>query len=244
MKRLAERSVRWLGFTRQGVIDAARQVYGSRAMTPARSMVFLVAGTALIGVGVTMFRRADLGVPPYDVLLSAVDRHSALSHGQAAWATSAVLFLLAAVLGSRPKVASLVYVALAGAMVDGSYALVGDPSNTATRWAFVVAGVAALTSGIAVVVHTTESGGAFEVLTRAVQIRGVNPQTFRTVLEVGVLAIGAVAGGRFGVATAVFALTIGPLLSAVLQALADHQVGRDLRLGMPQESEVIEHPSR
>jgi len=192
-------------------------------------MGYLVVGTMLIGVGVSLFRRAGLGVPPYDVLLSAIDRHSALSHGQAAWAVSALLLAVAALFGARPKVESLVYVLLAGVMVDASYALVGEPTSDVVRVVFVAAGVFAVTAGVAFVVHTTASGGAFEMLTRVATERGWNARIFRTSLEVAVFAVGALAGGRFGIATVIFALSIGPLLNLLLQALADHQLGRELR---------------
>jgi uncharacterized membrane protein YczE len=241
MKRVARRSVRWLAFSRQGVIGAARTVYGSRVVSPARSIVYLLAASTLIGAGVTMFRRADLGVPPYDVLMSAIDRHTQLTHGQASWAFSGAMMLLAAILGSRLKLASVTYIVMTGLMVDATYGLVGDPASDVARVAFVVAGVFAITAGVATVVHTTAGGGGFEMLGQVAARRGRSPRAFRTALEVSVLAAGAVAGGDFGFGTVVFALTIGPLLDIVLRALADHRIGRDLRQAVGSETHALEH---
>jgi uncharacterized membrane protein YczE len=241
MKRYAKHGVRWLAFTRQGVIDAARSAYGSRAVSPARSAVYLVVASTLIGVGVTMFRRADLGVPPYDVLMSAIDRHTQLTHGQASWAFSGGLMVLATILGSRLRLTSVFYILLTGLMVDATYGLIGDPGSDLTRVAFMVVGIVAVTAGVATVVHTTAGGGGFEMLGQVAVRHGWRPRTFRTVLEISVLAVGTVAGGRFGVATIVFALSIGPLLEVMLRALADHQNGRDLRHVVGSETQALEH---
>jgi uncharacterized membrane protein YczE len=195
----------------------------------------------LIGAGVTMFRRADLGVPPYDVLMSAIDRHTQLTHGQASWAFSGALMLIATVLGSRLKLASVTYILLTGLMVDATYGLVGDPSSEAVRVAFMIAGVVAITAGVATVVHTTAGGGGFEMLGQVAARRGHSRRAFRTGLEISVLVAGAAAGGDFGVATIVFAVSIGPLLEVMLRGMADQRLGRDLRRAVGSETQALEH---
>ncbi len=63
--------------------------------------------------------------------------------------------------------------------------------------------------------------------------RGFDSRRVRTVLELGVLTGGVIAGGRFGPGTIVFALAMGPLIQTALQGLADHRASRDLRLRSP-----------
>ncbi len=230
VRRFTSASLRWLAFSRQGVLGASRRVYSSRAMSPARAGVYLVAGSMAIGLGVSLFRRGDRGVPPYDVLLSAIDHHTALSHGQAGWAVSAVLFLIAWGFGRRARLASLAFVFANGVTVDAAYALVAEPSSELVRWVFVALGVFFIAFGVAFVVHSGDAGGPFELLTDVAVGRGISDRVFRTSLEALIFAGGAVAGGSFGPATLVFAVGIGPLLGMILQALSDHGAGRDLRL--------------
>ncbi len=230
VRRFTSASLRWLAFSRQGVLGASRRVYSSRAMSPARAAVYLVAGSMAIGLGVSLFRRGDRGVPPYDVLLSAIDHHTALSHGQAGWAVSAVLFLTAWGFGRRARLASLAFVFANGVTVDAAFALVAEPSSELVRWVFVALGVFFIAFGVAFVVHSGDAGGPFELLTDVAVGRGISDRVFRTTLEALIFAAGALAGGSFGPATLVFAVGIGPLLGMILQALSDHGSGRDLRL--------------
>lgn len=230
VRRITSASLRWLAFSRQGVLGASRRVYSSRAMSPARAAVYLVAGSMAIGLGVSLFRRGDRGVPPYDVLLSAIDNHTPLSHGQAGWAVSAALFLIAWGFGRRARLASLAFVFANGVTVDAAFALVAEPSSELVRWVFVALGVFFIAFGVAFVVHSGDAGGPFELLTDVAVSRGISHRVFRTTLEALIFAVGALAGGSFGPATLVFAVGIGPLLGLILQALSDHGTGRDLRL--------------
>lgn len=222
-------SRQWLAFSRQGVLGASRRVYASRAMSPARAAVWLLAGSMAIGLGVSLFRHADRGVPPYDVLLSAIDHHTSLSHGQAGWAISVVLFLVAWAFGRRARLAALAFVFANGVTVDAAFSLVAEPTSEVLRWVFVGLGLFFIAFGVAFVVHSGDAGGPFELLTDVATARGASDRVFRTTLEVVIFSIGALAGGAIGPGTLVFALGIGPLLGAILQALADHGAGRDLR---------------
>ncbi|MGI9604457.1 MAG: YczE/YyaS/YitT family protein [Acidimicrobiales bacterium] len=218
-------------FTRQGAVAAARRVSTSRVMSPARQMVMMLAGSSLIGFGVAAFRAGDLGLPPWDVLLSSIDRASPLSHGQAAWVGAGVLLIIASLLGQRPRPTTLLYIFTTGLVVDGFSHLLVSPDNPALRVGLMATGVGAIAWGIAVVVHSGLTGGPFELLMRAGEQRGLPATPVRLGLEATVLTVGIVAGGDFGLGTIVFALSIGKVLSVLLQAMADHRRGRELRLG-------------
>lgn len=203
-----------------------------RSPLPSRAVRFawVVPSTALIGLGVGLLLNADLGVPPYDVLLSAVDQRTVLSHGQASWVVSGGLVLLAMVFGARPKVVGVAYVVLAGVAVDAANSILVTPDELGVRIAMAAGGVVILTTGIGVIVHTSATGGAFELIIEAFVKRGANRTILRTGLEISALVTGIVLGGAFGVMTVVMALTLGPLIAIVLQAFADHQAGREARL--------------
>ncbi|MBT8493318.1 MAG: hypothetical protein KJO07_09705 [Deltaproteobacteria bacterium] len=193
-------------------------------------MAMVLLSSVLIGLAISMFRHAHLGLPPYDVLVSSISRHSALSFGQAAWVLAAVFYSAAALLGQRPKLVGLLWVFANGLMVDAMYPLLRDPSHLAGRIGLAAAAIATLSLAISVIAHSASTGGAFELLTRAAEERNVGPRRFRTGLEVAVLSLGIIAGGAFGPATLVHALAISWTIGAASQGLADHRAGRQHRL--------------
>ena len=237
----ALRFVGKLGFGRQGGLVAMRRLFPTRAHTPARRAVSLIAGSTMIGAGVALLTHARLGLSPYDVLVSGLQPHIGLTFGQTVWVISAVFFLMATLLGVRPNRWGVAFVASTGFAVDGAIGLVNSPASLLGRWVFVVAALFTLAAGISLIVHSGNTGGSFELLTRAGEMRGYNRRYVRTALEVGVLVLGIILGGSFGPATFVIALGIGPVLGFMAVALDDHGHGRQMRLlGASPESR---HPS-
>jgi len=233
-----------LGFGRAAGLAAARRLYPSVARTPLRRVLSLFGGSVLIGTGVSLFLQAQLGVPPYDVLISAVTGLVPISHGQAAWVLSGLLFGVATLLGRRPSGWGVAYVIATGAAVDAVSGLINAPENLLIRLGFVGIGTLCIAAGVSLVVHAGTTGGVFELLMLAAQDRGFNPSRFRFALEVAVIVAGVVLGGSAGLATAFFALTIAPLLKIIGQALADHSRGRSVRLTEPEAAEVPRVPAR
>ena len=218
------------GISRHGVIASARKLRDVPLPSAAARMGWVLPASALIGLGVALLLAADIGVPPFDVWLSAVDQRTPLSHGQAAWATSAVFFAVAATLGVRPTFVGIAFVFVNGLSVDIARRLVVPSDTLGVRVMMAAIGLFILAVGIGLIVHTAATGGAFEAIMEAADRRGVDPGRVRTLLELAVLAAGTLAGGSFGVMTVVIALTVGPLLTATMQALSDHRAGRLARL--------------
>lgn len=221
-----------LGISRMSGLATASRLYPQRARTPLRQAVSLLLGSSLIGVGVNLLIKADLGLSPYDVLVSGLGRFLPLSFGQIVWLVSAVLFGIAALLGQRPSRWGIGYVLANGVAIDLASGLINAPNTLVGRVVFVVAAVGILASGISLVVHSGTTGGAFELLMRAGELRGLTRSHVRTGLEIGVLVLGLVLGGRAGFATVLIAVSMGPLLNVTSQALADHADGRRSRRSM------------
>lgn len=229
--RRAFRTTRWLAVTtRQGALAVAATLPVERAASPARRAAALLAGSILIGIGVASFSRAGYGLPPYDVMLSALSQRTGLSLGQSAWLAAAGLYAVAAAVGQRPRWPAIVFTFTNGLAVDATLGLTAAPTSLTTRVVLVGVGVWFIAGGIALVAHSHSTGGPFELLMNAGAERGFERTRVRTGLEVTVFAIGIAAGGSFGVATIVFALCIGPVLATLLQGLSDHRTGRHARL--------------
>lgn len=219
-----------LGFGRSGALAVTRRMFPVSAITPLRRAVSLLVGSLLVGTGVALLTQADLGLSPYDVLVSGLQPRLGLSFGQTVWAVSGAIFVVAAMLGQRPSRWGIAYVGSIGFAVDAVSGSINGPESLFGRGLFVAAALFTLAGGISLVVHSGSTGGGFELLMEAGEVRGYDRRVVRTSLEVGVLVIGIVLGGRVGVATLIVALGIGPLLGVTGQALADHSDGRASRL--------------
>ncbi len=236
--RLAKPVHRLRSFTRQGALARVRSLQPARMysgnktkpLEPLRMAAYLASGSILIGLGVSFLVHARLGLPPYDVMLSAIRVHSGLTHGQSAWVAAAVLFSVATLLGRPPKPAGLSLAFLNGFSVDAFGALLVDPDSMFLRVLFSGLGMVAIVTGLSLVIFSGTTGGAFDLLMQAGADRGRDEVRVRTLLEVGVIVGGVAAGGTAGIATAVFAVAVGPLLRIISQALADHRTGRQTRL--------------
>ncbi len=230
-------------WTRQGLVATDRLVSRPRTRATVHQLVSVVIGAFMIGLGVAFFAHAQLGLPPYDVLTSAMRDRTGLTLGQSAWALSGLFFAIAAVLGQRPRIGGLLYVIACGAAVDATFSLLVDPDSIVMRIAFVAVGIVAIVAGISLVVHSGLTGGAFELLMRAGAERGLDPMKVRSSLEVGVVVAGVALGGDAGFATLAFAISVGPVMSAAQQALLDHRAGRAARLAQTGSSPEVSEPA-
>lgn len=219
-----------IGLSRQAAIPVARRASQSRAGSVARKAMSLMLGSSLIGVAVALLVNARLGMPPYDVLSSAIQLHTGLSLGQASWLISGVLFTSAALLGRFPSVWGLAFVFCNGLAIDAAISLINEPQTLTLRWIFVVAATALVSIAISVVVYSGTTGGSFELLMLAGEDRGVSRMKVRYALDFGVFGLGLALGGEFGPATVVHALTIGLLLRTISQILLDYETGRNSRV--------------
>jgi len=188
-----------------------------------------VVGSLLIGVGVSLLRQGNLGLTPYDVLVSGLQPRLGLSFGETVWLVSAVLFTIAALLREFPSMWGLAHVFATGAAIDGVAGLINAPTSLLGRVLFVAVALPTIGGGIALVVHSGSTGGSFELLMRVGEKRGMARTKVRTGLEVAALGTGIALGGSIGPATVAVALLMGPILLRIGQALEDHSAGAIVR---------------
>lgn len=216
-----------LTITRQGAVATGR---ARQVVAPARPWLWMLVGSAILGGGVALLIRAELGLSPYDVLLSAVARELGITHGQAGWLVAGGLLALATLLGRRPRIATIAWVLTNGVAIDAVLPLLEAPDALATRIAFAAAGTCGIAAGVALVVQSGGTGGAFELIIKALGDRGLKPVPVRAVMEFTTLATGLALSGDAGFATIAFAMTFGSLVVGAERALEDHRVGRAHRL--------------
>jgi uncharacterized membrane protein YczE len=188
----------------------------------------LTAGLVLYGWGDLLTVRADVGLGPWDVLHQAISRHAHVSFGVVMVATSFAVLLLAAALGERPGLGTLM-----NALVVGSSFYVFDRFDVAPRLHGGVAGIALDLAGIAAIglasalyIGASMGAGPRDSLMLAVARRGARISVASVSIQVSALAVGWILGGSVGVGTLLFAFGLGPCMEAAFWVL--------VRLGVTQ----------
>ncbi|MCY7374335.1 MAG: hypothetical protein LH461_11700, partial [Spirochaetaceae bacterium] len=163
--------------------------------------------------------RAELGVMPWDVLHQGLTRSVGGSLGGVSIVVGALVLLLWIPLRQKPGIGTLSNVVMIGLSVDASLALlprVGD--DLVLRSLLVVGGVVLNAVATAAYIGVRLGPGPRDgLMTGLVARTGWSVRLVRTGIEVAVVATGWLLGGTLGIATAVYALSIGPLVQPLLR---------------------------
>ncbi len=110
-----------------------------------------------------------------------------------------------------------------GLAADATLAVLATPDPSVARWGLVALGI--LTNAVATAAYIGAGlgpGPRDGLMMGWVARTGANVRRTRTTIELVVLAAGWLLGGTVGVATVLYALSIGPLVHALLPRLAIH----------------------
>ena len=184
---------------------------------PVRRLAQLYAGLVLYGASMALQIRAGLGLDPWDVLHQGVSERSALSFGTVVILTGALVLLAWIPLRQRPGVGTVSNVFVIGVAVDATLAILPDAGSAPAGVAMLLAGVGLNgVAGGAYIGAGLGPGPRDGLMTGLVRRTGRSIRVVRTSIELTVLVAGAALGGTVGVGTVVYALSIGPLVHALL----------------------------
>ncbi|MEO7745516.1 MAG: hypothetical protein ABIV05_04745 [Actinomycetota bacterium] len=186
-----------------------------------RRLVQLYVGLVLFGVSMALLVRSRLGNMPWDVLHQGLVRQVGGTIGQWSIAVGALVLLLWIPLRERPGLGTVSNVVLVGASVDATLAVLPVAGPMPARVAFMAAGIVlnAIATALYVGAHLGP-GPRDGLMTGFVRRTGASVRLVKTLIEVTVVLAGWAMGGTLGVGTAVFVLTIGPLVQVFLHRLA------------------------
>jgi uncharacterized membrane protein YczE len=176
----------------------------------------LTGGLLLYGYGELLTVRAGIGLGPWDVFHSAIADITGIPFGTVMVATSLVVLVLAAALGQRPGLGTIMNALIVGSAYDLfnrlnlAPHLDGGPGGLALD----VAGVIVIGLASAIYIGAAFGAGPRDSLMLAVAHRGVRISVARTSIELTVLVIGFVLGGSVGIGTLIFAGGIGICIEA------------------------------
>jgi uncharacterized membrane protein YczE len=186
----------------------------------ARRAVQLLAGLVLYGVTASMLVLAGLGLDPWDVLHQGLSRTFGLGIGTWVVIVSFIVLLAWWPLRQRLGVGTITNAILVGVVIDVVLALVHPPHALGIRIGVLIAAV--LGNGLATGLYIGAGlgPGPRDGLTTGIAARGHSIRVVRTTIEVSVLVSGFLLGGKVGVGTLLYALSIGPISHQTIPALA------------------------
>ena len=197
-----------------GLDHADRDDAGPRY--PVRLAAF-VGALMLVAVGVSLMIRAEIGVAPYDVLVTGAARTLGLSVGSTAMVVPLFFIAGGMALGGRLGVGTVLATVIVGPVINVVLPRIVHLDALSVRIPVFVVGLLLTATGIAGVVSARVGTGPVELLMLAVHERGAPLTWVRTAIEVGCVAVGWALGGQVGAGTLVFALAVGPLLGRILR---------------------------
>ncbi|WP_305786359.1 YczE/YyaS/YitT family protein [Symbioplanes lichenis] len=173
----------------------------------------LFAGLVLYGISMALMVESALGLNPWDVFHQGVSEVTGLSFGVVVLLTGVPVLLLWIPLRQKPGFGTIANLVVIGPVADAALAVLSPGPNLAARIGYLVAGV--LLNGVATGMYIGARlgpGPRDGLMTGIVQrFPRLSIRVVRTAIELGVLTIGFLLGGTFGVGTIVYAVAIGPL---------------------------------
>ena len=186
------------------------------------TLAVLLTGLWLFGTGEALLVASRLGNTPWTVLAQGVSNHSPLSIGAATFAISLVVLLAWIPLRERPGLGTVANAVVIAVAIDVMLRVLPQPDARLGRLTEVAAAIACIGIGSGLYLTTWLGPGPRDGwMTGLARRTHVPIATVRLSIELTVLVIGWSLGGRVGVGTVVFALSIGYAVSFSMHVLSE-----------------------
>src|SRR3954470_13870578 len=104
-----------------------------------RAFARLLAAHPVVGAGIALVLRSELGAAPWDVFHAGLARATGLSVGTATIATAIAAIAFAAGAGVRPGIATLINAVVLGACIDAALAVLPVAGSLAVACGYLAA---------------------------------------------------------------------------------------------------------
>jgi len=176
------------------------------------SLARLLVAHPILGLGIGLIIRSELGAAPWDVFHVGLARAAGLSVGTATSATAVSAVLVALTASVRPGLGTLINAILVGLCVDAALALVPAAPLLPLAAAYLIAGIVLFGLGTGLYLSADLGSGPRDSLMVALaRRRSWSVGRARLAVELTALLVGLVLGGRAGVGTMIYAVTVGPV---------------------------------
>ncbi|HEX8068166.1 MAG TPA: hypothetical protein VF520_16745 [Thermoleophilaceae bacterium] len=192
----------------------------SRWRARPRTLTVLAAGLWLFGTGEAMLVDSRLGNSPWTVLAEGAGEQTGIGVGTATVAISFLVLTAWIPLRERPGLGTIANAIVIGVAIGATLAFLPDLDGTAARLTEVAVGIGIVAVGSGLYLTCRLGAGPRDGLMLGLHRRtGLSIRAVRTGIEVTVVALGFVLGGKVGIGTLAFALAIGPAVQVALAAI-------------------------
>jgi uncharacterized membrane protein YczE len=182
------------------------------------TLVVLLFGLWLFGVGEAGLINARLGNTPWTVLAEGISDHSRLDIGGATILVSVLVLVGWIPLRQQPGLGTIANVVVIGLSLDLMRPVLPHPGSIPGRTLEAAAGIVTIGVGSAFYLTANLGPGPRDGWMTGIHRRlGYPIASVRAAIEVTVLVLGIALGGTVGVATFAFALLVGYCLALTLQ---------------------------
>ena len=179
-----------------------------------KTLIFLILGLFLFGLGETLLLASGAGVSPWTVLAEGISIYTSFSVGWSTFWMSLVVLLLWIPLKQKPGIGTILNVIIIALVLDYTLPYLPNPDNYGFKVLQVIIGVLITGLGSGFYLISNLGPGPRDGLMTGVQrITGKPIALVRSTIEVIVVFFGWKLGGTAGLGTIIFALGIGPTVA-------------------------------
>ena len=181
------------------------------------TLLYLVIGLILFGLGETMLITANAGVSPWTVLAQGISIKTGYSIGIATFIVSIGVLILWIPLKQKPGIGTILNTIIISIVLDVSLPYLPTPESFFLQALQVFIGVIIVGLGSGFYLISNLGPGSRDGLMTGLQKKTNLPiALIRATIEVSAVVFGFYLGGVVGIGTLVFAFGIGPAVSAGL----------------------------
>ncbi len=181
------------------------------------TLIYLVFGLILFGLGETLLITANAGVSPWTVLAQGISIKTGYSIGITTFIVSISVLCLWIPLKQKPGIGTILNAIIISVVIDLSLPYLPSPELLVFQILQVIIGVVfvGLGSGFYLIANLGP-GPRDGLMTGLQKITNLSLALIRAIIEISAVIVGWYLGGVVGIGTIVFAFGVGPFVSAGL----------------------------
>ena len=181
------------------------------------TLLYLILGLILFGLGETLLITANVGVSPWTVLAQGISIRTGYSIGLTTFFVSIGVLCLWIPLRQKPGIGTILNTIIVSVVMDVSLPFLPTPETILLQTLQIISAVVIVGLGSGFYLIANLGPGSRDGLMTGLQ-RMTNKPIFliRAIIEISVVIVGWYLGGMVGIGTIVFALAIGPFVSSGL----------------------------
>ena len=179
------------------------------------TLVYLIFGLILFGLGESLLITANIGGGPWLVLHQGISFKTGYAIGITTFIVSIIILLIWIPLKQKPGIGTLLNVIIIAIVIDRSLPHLPYPEIFILQLFQVIIGVLIVGLGSSFYLIANLGPGARDgLMTGTQKLTKLSFSLTRTLIELSVLVLGWYMGGIVGIGTVIYALGIGPFVSA------------------------------